>query len=149
MHIGHDLSGANERPGDVDIDGVIPLIHGYFPKWADRQILEHGRIVDQDVDLPEGGEGSLHQAVEFLPVGDVAGMGCRLAAHRPHLGRDLVAGFQLAAGDEDVGTVLGEGLHHLVAQPAAAAGNEGNLAREVEVVGHDERPGQKRIMTGA
>ena len=37
-------------------------------------------------------------------------MGGGLATQRPNLGGGLVAGFQLAAGDEDVGTVGGEVL---------------------------------------
>src|SRR5262249_30737241 len=40
---------------------------------------------------------------------------------------------ELPARDDDVGAALGERLHHLVAEAAAPAGDERDLAREVEV----------------
>jgi hypothetical protein len=59
-----------------------------------------------------------------------------LAAHGAHLGGDLLAGVQLAAGDKNVGAVGREGFYHLVAQAATAAGHQGDLACKIEVVGH-------------
>jgi len=79
---------------------------------------------------------SSDEPLELVPVGDVAGVAVRLAAHRPNLGRHLLASFELAAGDEDIGTVRGEGLHHLRTQAPAAAGYQGHLACQVEIVGH-------------
>ncbi len=63
-------------------------------------------------------------------------MSDRLAAHRFDLGCHLFARLELAAGDEDVGAVRGKGLDHLVAQAAAAAGDQRHLARQVEKVSH-------------
>ena len=46
--------------------------------------------------------------------------------------RDLFAVFQLAAGDDHIGAALGKGLDHQIAQAAAAAGNQNDLASEIE-----------------
>src|SRR5260370_4825184 len=71
-----------------------------------------------------------------LPVRQVAGMGPSLAAHAPDFCSGILESLELAAGDENVGTVGSERLDHLIAQATAAAGNQGHFAGEIEVVGH-------------
>ena len=53
-------------------------------------------------------------------------------AHRPHFLRQDVAGVLLADGDDHVRPALRERERHLAPQPAAAAGDEGDLAGEIE-----------------
>ncbi len=48
------------------------------------------------------------------------------------LGGELLADVELAAGDDDVGTASREGQHHRSPEAAAAAGDEGDLAGQVE-----------------
>jgi porin len=77
---------------------------------------------------PAAGEGaSVEECAPAAEEGDAA------AARFDFAGNDF-AGVQLAAGDDDVRTMVGEGQRHFAAQPATATGDEGNLAREVKQI---------------
>ena len=74
------------------------------------------------------------EGVEIGPLPDVAGdrqrRPTRLLAH---LLGERRAGVELAAGDGDVGAAAGEGQHHLPSEAPAAAGDEGDLAGQVDL----------------
>ena len=89
-------------------------------------------ILDRGDGAPEPAEGRLDQAVDVVPAAGVDRHGQGAAAQRPHLLGHRLAGLQLAACDNHVGAGAGEGAHHLQPQPAAPAGDQGDLAREVE-----------------
>ena len=97
----------------------------------------HARVVDEDVDRPElarrrGRPG--RRASSQRPT-------CAPIAERPapvvlgDLRRERLAGRAVAAGDDDVRARRGEAERHRAAQPAAASGDQGHLAAEVEAAG--------------
>ena len=134
-------AGADPEVGKKAAEDAKEEIEELLRRVEGRRRQRRGAgIVDQDIDLAEGGIGGVDQAVELLPVGHVAGMGCRLATHRPNLGSGLVAALELAAGDEYVGAMGREGLDHLVAQAAAAARHQGHFSGQIEIVGHVADP---------
>ncbi len=76
----------------------------------------------------EGGGDVVHFA-------DVAALCLGAAAGGADRGGDCLAAFQLAAGDDHVGAVAGQPVGDRLADAAAAAGDEGDLAGEIETVG--------------
>jgi hypothetical protein len=76
------------------------------------------------------GAGRMDPVLETLMMDPpyVAGHGQGAPAHGLDLGRHLLAGVDLAAGDHEVRTGGGEGQHHLAAEPAAAARDQRHLA---------------------
>ena len=76
----------------------------------------------------------VREAFEVVPAPDMAGDGQRTTTGLPlHLVGHLLARLDAAAGDDDIGAVTGEGEHHLPPEPTAPAGDEGHLARQVDV----------------
>ncbi len=75
-----------------------------------------------------------HQLLELFLVVDVAGDGgCDLfAAFLVDVGGDLLAGIGLAAGDNDLGAVLGEAMDDGLADALGRAGDERDLAAQIE-----------------
>ena len=120
-HAAADQRHQAERALEVQRHDAVEELLGRLERGR-RQRRGPG-IVHQDVDLAEGGIGRIDQPIELLPVRHVAGMGPGLAAHRPDFRGGLLASLELAAGDEDVGTVGGKRLDHLIAQATAAAGH--------------------------
>jgi hypothetical protein len=102
-----------------------------------------GSVVDQDVEATELLADLREDALDLLHLADVAGDGGGLTA----LGGDGVghglAAVDLTAGHDHVSTLLGQQLGDGLADAAAGAGNEGDLAVEVEQLGlgHCDYPG--------
>src|SRR5208282_2138630 len=63
---------------------------------------------------------------------DVAGNDMRVAAGLDDAVRDLLAGLSLARGDHDLGAELCQQLRRSAADAAARAGDDGDLAGEIE-----------------
>lgn len=92
----------------------------------------HSGIIDQHVDPPEFPISRLDQRIAIGPSPGMHGKGQGAAAEfAAFLGHDLTV-FQLAAGDDHIGPAFGESLDHHIAEPAAAAGNQHDLAGEIE-----------------
>ena len=70
----------------------------------------------------------------------MGGDGQRPAAELLDFQRHRLAGIELAAGDDDIGAGARKGQHHLAAEAAAAAGDKGDLAGEIEGIGHGGVP---------
>jgi hypothetical protein len=63
----------------------------------------------------------------------------RFAPARADLfGRGLTR-IKLAAGDDEIGAVIGKRHRHLQAQPTASAGDQGGLARKIKQARHYQR----------
>ena len=86
--------------------------------------------------MAELGIGGVGQTVEFVPVADMAAVRQRPNAQRAGLFGHRLAVLGLAAGDHHVRAPLGERQHHRPAQTPAAAGDQGDLAGQVEKIGH-------------
>src|SRR5690606_26575315 len=93
-------------------------------------------VVDQDVDPAERVVGRLDQRVDLVPPPDVTAVRQGPAAERLDFGGHLPARVHLAAGDDHVGPGAGERQGHLAPQAPAAAGDQRDLAGEIENVVH-------------
>ena len=96
-----------EVPLEVDADDVVPLLLGHVDEHA---VPQDAGVVHQHVDVAEGVDGSLDQALGTAEVGDVVGVGDGLAAH----GLDL--------------------LDHVMSRPGIRSRS---VLRPSEVVDHD------------
>src|SRR5690606_34759291 len=92
----------------------------------------HAGVVDQHIHLAKLGVGSVHQAVDLVPVADMAAVGEGFAAEGAHFAGGFLAVFHLAAGDHHIGAAHRKSLDHLVAEAAAAAGDQHHFAGKVE-----------------
>jgi crotonobetainyl-CoA:carnitine CoA-transferase CaiB-like acyl-CoA transferase len=130
-HPGAGQRGQPERPFHVDRDH---LVEQFLGDRVDPLVpWRHARVVDQDVEPPEPAVDRVDQPVEFVPVPDV-----RRVRHgrTPGTGRDLggrlLAGLRVAAGDDQIGAGRGKAVRHGPAEPPAAAGDQGDLAGQIE-----------------
>src|SRR5690606_9912887 len=89
-------------------------------------------VVDQDVDVAEGGDRGIDQAVDRLGPGDVGGEGLGADVALAKLRQRSVEFGVLARGDHHAGTVIAQRLRDLQAKPARPAGDEDDTAIEVE-----------------
>ena len=93
-------------------------------------------IADEDVDLAEFRLCLFHEGLQLVLVVDVAGnRNGAIVASRPFLvdlGRDFVAGYLLARGDDDISAVLRHALGNSLADTFGRAGDNGGLAVEIE-----------------
>ena len=89
-------------------------------------------LQDQHVDRTELLLGLADQVLALRLVGDVAGDDDRLAAGLADLGRGLVAGRLLARRHHDLGALQGQVQGDRLADALARAGDDGDLAGEIE-----------------
>ena len=134
----HSLGNLRGEPKwslEVEVHHAVEQRFADLMRWLSRR---HAGIVDQNVDATEFGIGKFDQAIDIRPATCMGGDGERSAAHGAHVGGGGFTGVQLAAGDNQVGAAGGEGLHHLQTKAAAAAGDQGHLAGQIElgIVGH-------------
>ena len=74
---------------EVHADYRIPL---FFARGEEHAVADEARVVDQHVELTEGVDRGLHEAVRALPVGDVVGVRDGFAAERVDLVDDVLCG---------------------------------------------------------
>ena len=89
-------------------------------------------IADQAVDAPVGRHGGIDEVLELFDVADVAGHGDGIAALGPDALDDLLAGVELAAGNDDLGAGLRHALADSPADALGTAGDDGDPSVEVE-----------------
>ena len=123
--------GETERALQVHVEDLVPQVLGdVLDAVVERG---HPRVVDQHVDPPELGVRALGEGLDLAPVADVAGHREGAAAGRlADLLGGRLAGGELAAGDDHVGARLREGQDHGAPEAAAAAGDQRDLAAQVE-----------------
>ena len=119
-----------EHGVQVDRQHVVPVRGLMFQQ---RCAPDDPRIVDQDVDAPEGVDDGLDRLVE-LARGRLSirssSMGC---TRRPRsLIRWAVSLASAAVDQREVGARLGQGDRRALAQPAGRAGDDGDFAVEAE-----------------
>src|SRR5207248_4649387 len=98
--------GAEEGALEVDVEQQVPV--GFF-QLEDGLALEQAGVVDEDVDAAEGGERGGDDAAGLRDVAEVGGMPGGATAEGADLLADGGAGLGVAAVDEDVGALAGEG----------------------------------------
>ena len=127
-----DRAGEPEGAEEVDLHLVVELLVGDV---LGRSHCAGAGIVDEDVYPAE----TLHHLVDGLfhhgGVGDVAadGQGLHLELIADHLGDFLELVFASCYGN-DVASLVCEGACHLHAEAGGAAGDDGYLSGEVEII---------------
>src|SRR5689334_15043122 len=115
-----------ERALEVGVEHRVPI--GVREPQQEVVPREPG-VVHQDVDGPERGFGRGDGGLDLDPIRDVAGEpGCALA----QLGGDGRGPGLLAAHDGDLGARTVEGARNGKPDAAGAAGDEGDLAGEID-----------------
>jgi len=126
-HAGHEGLHAKEDALDVDVEDALPFLLGHFEgglriPLADAPCMHievgisrkngthlipvrRPRIVDEDVQPAELGEGEVDDGLPVVGLGDVL-----LLEHqvRRVLGRDLLAALDVDVGEDDLGALLAE-----------------------------------------
>jgi hypothetical protein len=124
-HLAGGLAAAEEDAAQVHLDEPVPRLGARIDHGADR---DRPRVVDHDVEPPEGGNRSLHRPLDVALVGDVAGDPDRMT----FVLRNLVDGACDRLGMQrqhaDRRTLVGEATRDRVADPARASGHQGDLA---------------------
>ncbi len=130
----HDpAAGLGEPVGavEVDVDDLAELLGGFLRR---RHCRADSRVVDENVDLPEGRHGLRDHTVGVLGIGDVGADRDGSAAQRLDL-RLGFGEFVLAAGREDyVGAGFGERDGERHPQPRRGTGDDSDFAVELEHV---------------
>src|SRR5690606_21557760 len=134
--LAHQLAGFDgheEVAADVHVNG---LLEGRQIGVQDvRELRVGGGVVDQDVEAAELLADLREHGLDLLHLADVAGDRSGLAAGSVDGVGNRLATVDLAAGNDHVRALLGQQLGDGFADAAAGAGNEGDLAVEVEQVG--------------
>ena len=132
--VGGRPAGGDEVALHVDLDDRVPLLLGHVDE---HPVAQDAGVVDQHVEVAEGLDGAVDEALAALPVGDVVAVGDGLAAHGLDLLDDLLRGGQVGPGavlgaaevvDHDLGALRREQQRVLAADPAPGSGDDGDAA---------------------
>ena len=107
---------SGENAADVDIEDAVGHVVGLVEKWSDRH---DPRVVDQDIERPEGGFGLVEEVGEPVRVGDVERIGDDTVAELG-CGRLRCVGCDIA--DRDTCAGVDECDRDLAADAASATG---------------------------
>ena len=137
--VGRDEAGEDEWGVDVDVELAAPRREWVFVDRG-RAPLRVGGVVHEDVDAAEVCDGGLHEHLEVLGFGEVAGDGERVSALRfdqrdglSHRADESSVRFDGAGGDDDLRAVPGEGERELPTDAAAGAGHDRHSIVELHV----------------
>src|SRR5215469_14115212 len=121
----HEFLRHKKHAFEVDVENGVEICFGYIPEVG--AFLKAG-IVDEDVDLAEGGDGLLD---ELLSIRHDTDVGVKGSGPPPYLGYsfDYVVRplFVFAIADGDVGAFAGETLRDRSSNSLIAAGYGGYL----------------------
>lgn len=124
----HGLAEEKDR-FQIDAHHVVPVL---FTETQRVVAADDARVVDQDVDVPCQSGRLLHQIFDAIDVGEVGAQVQELAVQGPDLlGR--FGGFRDVDAN-DVCAGLGERPCHALAQSGIATGDDGDFARESELI---------------
>ncbi len=113
-----------ERHGDVDGEHLLPPVVAHL---VDRRVERVARVVDDDVDLPEGVDRGLDELVRGAVGGEVAAVDGRVARD---LARRLLRHVGVEVVDQDLGALAAEQLRRRAADAARRAGDDRHLVVE-------------------
>ena len=127
--MGH--GGLDQEQGSEEVGGEGPFERrGVEP--LEGAVEDGGGVVHHDVEPPEALDRGGHEALHVVGVLHARRHRQGLAAEGLHLVDDGLARLELAAGDHDRGTGLGEAEGHRSPEAAGAAGHDGDAAGQVE-----------------
>ena len=118
-----------QRAGEVGLDDAMPvgLVH-----LEGRGLLRRARDRQEDVDLAEGFDALVTQAIERGDVGDVGGDRQRAAAALLNLGGHGLDELHAAAARHDVGARVGQTEGERAADSARTSDNDGRAAGQIK-----------------
>ena len=93
--VGRRPAGRGEVALEVDVDDGVPLLLGHVD---DDSIAQDAGVVDEDVEVAEGLDGRVHEALRALPRRDAVAVRDGLPAHGDDLVRHLLGRGAVAAG---------------------------------------------------
>jgi hypothetical protein len=114
----------------VGLDDLVERLVGSCRRRAEVRV--GGRIAHDDVDPVPFRDAGIDKCLQLGLVPHVTGVGERRAAGGGDLRRGCLAALGLATRDDDTRAVHRHLHRDRLADPAARAGNEGHLARQVE-----------------
>src|SRR5262249_11638090 len=109
-----------------DIEDLSPLLR----RRLDAAQHEHGRVVDQDIDLAEGPRRLVGHATDTVLVGNIGPHKQRLAPAVSDAAHRLLSCYLIALRDDDSSPCLGEQLAGGAADAGAATRDDRDLVPE-------------------
>ena len=128
-----DGLGAVPEPVNVDVEGVEPLLAGHLCRGT---VVADAGVVHEYVDGTEALAHSPDHCPDALRVGDVEVDGHCLAAGGGDILSHRLGAFAGAGRNGDACPHLGERPGEGLPEPRVAAGNDGDLACQVESIKH-------------
>jgi hypothetical protein len=120
-----------ETASQICVENQIPVV----PRDVDGGLAHVAAgVVDEDVDLAEGGSGVGDKFLNAGVIADVEREGCCAAAEGFHFAFERGKRIDVAAGEDEIGASFCESAREMLAEAAAGAGDDGNLASEIEKI---------------
>jgi hypothetical protein len=126
-HLAGCFSAAEEDAAEIHPRDLVPRLRARLDQWADR---DRRRVVDGDVEAPEGGNSLANRSLDIILVRNVAGdSGCSTSCPRQLLG-GTGRRLRVQGHHRDRGALLCEAPGDCIADAAGSAGDQSNLALE-------------------
>src|SRR3974390_2956222 len=134
----HRLHEAH-RPGQVDGDDLVPLLHGHTVEIGERDRLVVRGVVDENVEPTKLPGHVADHPLYGRAIGEVAGecRGVDLISRRKLAGNTLGLVAALGIHDGDMHVLLRQRVTDALPEPPVTARHEGNRTTEV----HEFSPG--------
>src|SRR5262249_50678692 len=129
-HPGNDHLAQPQNAFDVGTHDLVERLVGEIARRAEHRI--DGGIADHDVDRAIDSQRLDGQPLALVLARDIARTRRRLAARIADAPRNSLAGVSLAAGDDHLGAEPRHQFGAGAADAAARAGDDGDLAAEIE-----------------
>jgi hypothetical protein len=114
-----------ECGADVECDHIVQVSFGN----VDKRLGDiHARVIEQDIEALDAGEGGIH----FGGLGDIASDDARAAFRAGDMFSDLFEFAARSAEQDQFGTGLGERESRLRAEAAAGSGDQRDAAIEAK-----------------
>ena len=133
---GRGLQGEEGRP-QIHVDLGAPVVHRRLEHRARRG---DAGVVDEDVEGAVPVDRGGHHRVDLVEVGEVDGVGDRLASGAPRGRGDRLGLVGQPVGDHDAGPFADEAVDDGGAESARPAGDQGGEAVETVHVVHAGSP---------
>ena len=128
-HAPRDRLRDEEAAAQIGVENDVPVVPGDVERGLANVAAG---IVDEDVNLAEGGFGLGRHALDALLVAHIKLERDSAAAERFDLGFECSQRLARAAGENKIGSGAGQCAREVLAKAAAGAGDDGDLAGEIE-----------------
>src|SRR5688572_17871729 len=122
-------AAAVERALEVRVEHLVPLQVGHAQEKA---VARDSRVVDEDIETRHALQHGIERGLNLRLVGDVGDERLGLAALGAHLGTRRLGALEIPGDDGDLRPVPGQRVDDGAADPGRAAGDDRDLAFELE-----------------